>query len=403
MTTTLFRGGTAYTQGRLVRSDVLVRDGIVADLRPSIDEPADDTVDATDCIVTPGLIDTHTHVYHGAFRLGIHADRIAARSGTTTWVDAGTAGAGAFPGLIHQVKDTSRVRVVPFINLSFMGLANAGLMTREVGELWDASYADVRAILRANEENPGQIKGIKLRASSNALADNAASVLPQARFIADELDVPLMVHIGMSPPTIEEVTAHLVEGDILTHCFHPHAGGRITDRNGRLRPCVRDAIDRGVHLDVGHGVASISHRIVIQCLEQGVLPDSLSSDIHAENVGWPVRSQLTVIEMFLALGLSLTEVLERATSRPAGMIRQPELGVLQVGSAADLALLRLVDGSYEKQDSTGHTLAFTQRLECAGAYRDGVLIPPAEGPDEFRPSPWLTRFGAMPPQEEEKK
>lgn len=403
MTTVLFRGGTAYTGGELIRRDVLVRDGMVVDLQPTIDEPADEIVDATGCIVSPGLIDTHTHVYHGAFRLGIHADRVAARSGTTTWVDAGTAGAGAFQGLIQQVKEVSRVRVVPFINLSFMGLANAGLMTREVGELWDASYADVRAILRANEENPGEIKGVKLRASSNALADNASSVLPQARFIADELDVPLMVHIGMSPPTIEEVTSHLVEGDILTHCFHPHAGGRITDRDGRVRSCVRDAIDRGVRLDVGHGVASISHRVAMQCLEQGVLPDSLSSDIHAENVGWPIRSQLTVVEMFLALGLSLTDVLERATARPAAMIGRPDLGVLEVGSPADLAVLRLVEGEYEKQDSTGHTLAFTQRLECLGAYRDGVLIPPADGPDEFRPSPWLTRFGAMPPQEEEEK
>lgn len=403
MTTLLFRGGTAYSGGELVRADVLVRDGVVADLRPSIDEPADEVVDATGCIVAPGLIDTHTHVYHGAFRLGIHADRIAARSGTTTWVDAGTAGAGAFPGLISQVKDASRVRVVPFINLSFMGLANAGLMTREVGELWDASYADVRAILRANEENPGEIKGIKLRASSNALADNAASVLPQARFIADELDVPLMVHIGMSPPTIEEVTRYLVEGDILTHCFHPHAGGRITDRDGRLRQCVKDAVDRGVKLDVGHGVASISHRVVLQCLDEGVLPDSLSSDIHAENVGWPVRSQLTVVEMFLALGLSLQEVLERATARPAGMIRRPDLGVLAVGSVADIAVLRLVDGEFQKQDSTGHTLNLTQRLDCVGAYREGELIPQAEGPDEFRPSPWLTRFGALPPQEEEEK
>lgn len=406
MSSVLISGGRVYANGELRIADLLVQDGVIAAIGaidPEAAEGADEHLDASGCIVSPGLVDTHTHLYDGAFRLGIRADRVAARSGTTTWVDAGTAGAGAFAGLLKHVRDQARIRIVPFINLSFMGLANAGLMTREVGELWDPSYADVRAILRANEENPGEIKGIKIRASSNALADNAASVLPQARWIADELDVPLMIHIGMSPPTIGEVVPHMRSGDLLTHCFHPHAGGRILDRNGKLHPAVREGLDRGVHLDVGHGVASMSHAVARTCLEQGVLPSSLSSDIHAENIGWPIRSQLTVLELFLALGMSLEDVLERATRGPANLIRRPDVGQLAVGAKADIAVLRLIDDPFEKQDSTGDTVHVPQRIECVATYIDGAAMEVVDdGTEEFRPSPWLTRFGASAPKKEEK-
>lgn len=405
MSTQAITGGQVYVDGEVRTADVLIQDGLISaigEIDAAAIAAADERLDASDCIVTPGLVDTHTHLYDGAFRLGIRAERVAARSGTTTWVDAGTAGAGAFAGLLRHVRDQARIRIVPFINLSFMGLANAGLMTREVGELWDASYADVRAILRANEENPGEIKGVKLRASSNALADNAASVLPQARWIADELDVPLMIHIGMSPPTIGEIVPHLRAGDLLTHCFHPHAGGRITDRHGKLQPSVREAIDRGVALDVGHGVASMSHAVARTCLEHGVWPSSLSSDIHAENIGWPVRSQLTVLELFLALGMSLPDVLERSTRLPADLVRRTDVGRLAVGGKADVAVLRLVDDPFDKQDSTGDTVRVQQRIECVATFVDGTRLEVVDdGIEEFRTSPWLTRFGAQAPTKEE--
>ncbi|WP_157553118.1 amidohydrolase/deacetylase family metallohydrolase [Jiangella gansuensis] len=388
--------GRVYTPEGFADASVGIRDGRIAYVGdPATAPPARDTVDADGALVVPGLIDLHTHVYLGSARLGVNPDKTAARSGVTTWVDAGTSGAGTFEGLLLHVRDRSRARVVPFLNMSYIGLAPAGMLTREVGELWDPAFADLRAVLRAAEEFPGEIKGIKVRASSNALGDNAPVVLPQAREAADELQVPLMIHIGMAPPTLPEVLPYLRAGDLLTHCFHPHAGGRIIGSDGRVRPEVRDAVARGVLLDVGHGVASMSHRVTQQALDEGLLPDSLSSDLHAENVGGPVKSMLTVMEMFLALGMPLEEVLDRSTRRPAAAISRPDLGRLEPGATGDVAVLALEPTDRWKQDSTGVRIQLTQRFVHRLTVVGGeILAPFDDGRNEFRSSPWLSKFGA---------
>lgn len=388
--------GRVFAPDGFADAAVGIRDGRIEFVGAQADAPrARETVDAEGALVVPGLVDLHTHVYLGSARLGINPDKTAARSGVTTWVDAGTSGAGTFEGLLMHVRDRSRVRVVPFLNMSFVGLAPAGMLTREIGELWDPAFADLRAVLRAAEEFPDEIKGIKVRASSNALGDNAAIVLPQAREAADELGVPLMIHIGMAPPTLVEILPYLRAGDVLTHCFHPHAGGRIIGADGRVRPEVKEAVARGVRLDVGHGVASMSHQVAIQALDEGVQPDSLSSDIHAENVGGPIKSMLTVMDMFLALGMPLDDVLDRSTRRPASVLSRADLGRLEPGAAGDVAVLAVEATDRWKQDSTGHRLQLTQhfvhRLTVVGGQ---VLAPFDDGREEFRSSPWLTKFGA---------
>jgi len=148
----------------------------------------------------------------------------------------------------------------------------------------------------------------------------------------------------------------------------------------------------------------MSHRVARQCLEQGIAPDSLSSDIHTENIGWPIKSQLTVLELFLGLGMSLEAVLDRATRIPADILGRSDLGRLELGAVGDIALLRLVDEPFAKQDSTGDTLTLPTRIECAGTYVAGELLPvDTDAPEEFRASPWLTRFGAAAPEEKEER
>ena len=387
------RNGSVLVGGRWEPWDVGVRDGRIAHLGPRL-APGGDSVDATGALVVPGLVDLHTHVYWGAVRLGVNPDKNAAVSGVTTWVDAGSAGAGSVEGLLRHVVDRSRVRVLPFLNVSYIGLAPAGMLTNEVGELWDPAYADLRAILRVAEEHPGVIAGIKLRASANAIGANAPVVLPIAREAADELGVPLMVHIGMAPPTIEEVLPYLRDGDVLTHCFHPHAGGRLLDGRGRVRAPVREAVARGVRLDVGHGVASASHAVALAALEQGLRPDTISSDLHSENVGAVLPSLLTVLEMFLALGMSLEDVLHRATAAPAAVLGRPSLGTLAVGGPADLAVLAVTACERTKQDSVGHRLAIRQALEHRATVVAGRRLEPFDdGRPESHASAWATRFG----------
>ena len=403
--TTLIQGGTVLTESGLAPGMVGITGDRISYLGPDTGEVrSDNVIDAHGSLVLPGLVDLHTHVYWGSARLGVNPDKVAATSGVTTWVDAGTAGAGTFEGLLTHVRDKSRARIIPFLNMSYVGLAPAGMLTREIGELWEPAFADLRAVLRVEEEFPRQVRGIKVRASSNAIGDNAPIVLPQAREAASELGVPLMVHIGMAPPTLDEVLPFLRAGDIITHCFHPHAGGRIIDESKKVRASVKEAIARGVLLDVGHGVASMSHEIALRALEEGVVPDSLSSDLHAENIGGPVRSILTVVELFLALGLSEEDAFTRATAKPADAVGRPDLGRLAVGGPADVAVIRVVEGARPKQDSTGHTLTLKKILKHELTIIGGeVLEPFDDGRQEFRDSPWLTKFGASSTQPEEKR
>jgi len=388
------RHGRVLTPGGWRTQDLTIIDGLVSDNPPA---PGCPELDATGRLVVPGLIDLHAHVYYGGARLGINPDKVSATSGVTTWVDAGTSGAGNFEGLLIHVKQRATSRIVPFINMSVLGLTSIGMPTRDVGELWDPAFGDSLALLRAAEEFPGEIRGIKLRASYNALGDSGPSIFPQARYVADELGVPLMVHLGMAPPTIGEVCQYVREGDILTHCFNGHPGGRITDRTGKVRPEVREAVDRGVHLDVGHGLASMSYDVARKALDLGMVPDSLSSDLHAESLGVRVRSILTVMELFLELGLSLEEVLDRVTARPANIIRAPNIGRLAPGRAGDVAVLSLEDRPSVRQDTNGTRITVRKRVVHHATIIDGqVLQPVVDVRQETRASTWTARFGADP-------
>lgn len=387
-------GGELFVDGRFERGDLGIRDGVVVARGDLTGRPARERTDARGLLVVPGLIDLHTHVAWASSRLGINPDKLAAVSGVTTWVDAGTTGAGTYEGLLRHVVARTQVEVVPFLNFSYIGLDAAGLMTREVGELWDSAFGDLRAVLRADAEHPGTIKGLKLRASVNAIGDNAALILPQARAAADELGVPLMVHVGMAPPVIEDVVGFLRAGDVLTHCFHPHAGGRITDRDGRVKDVVRAAVDRGVALDVGHGNASISHRIARAALDQGVAPTSLSSDLHSEKPA-SMHSLLTVAETFLALGMTLPDVLTRMTSAPAAVLGRTDIGTLDVGSRADVAILGVQEQEAAKLDTLGDRIVLRQGLVCHLALKDGhPVVAPVDDRREFVDSPWATKFAA---------
>jgi len=387
-------GGDVFTGGGFQRADVGIRDGMITARGDLAGQPATARTDATGLLVVPGLIDLHTHVAWASSRLGINPDKMAAVSGVTTWVDAGTTGAGTYEGLLAHVAARSAVEVVPFLNFSYIGLDTAGMLTREVGELWYPPFGDLRAVLRADAEHPGTIKGLKVRASSNAIGDNAGIVLPQARSAADELDVPLMIHIGMAPPVIEEVLDHMRAGDILTHCFHPHAGGRITDRDGVVKPVVQEAVARGVVLDVGHGNASMSHRVAREALGQGFAPDTLSSDMHAEKSA-TMHSLLTVAETFIALGMTIADVLARMTAAPARVLGRTDIGSLEVGTRADVAILSTQEGQDLKRDALGDAVTLGTRLIHHLTLKDGRPVSaPQDGRQEFFDSPWASKFAS---------
>jgi dihydroorotase len=370
----LIRGGRVIdpASGYDAMADVALRNGQVEAIGHGLPTDGFDVFDATGALVVPGLVDLHTHAYWGGALLGVNADKIGPRSGVTTWVDCGTSGAATFEGFYHHVIKPSRLRILPFINLSYIGLTAAGNLAIDVGELHDWRFADLRELKRIKQDFGDQIVGVKLRASNNACGENGPMLLPLAREAADMLDVPLMIHVGVAPPTIDEVMPYLHKGDILTHIYNFSIGGCVLDAKGRLRASVEAAMARGVLMDVGHGGGSFSFRVAELAMAQGLLPDAISTDLHAHNIDGPVFDLPNVMAKFMVLGLDLKTVLRLTTSSPANAVRRGDLGRLQVGGPADVAVFRLGNGLRQLQDSEGQwrdsAVSFDNLLTvCCGA------------------------------------
>jgi dihydroorotase len=364
---------------RIGRYDIAVQAGRVAAIAPSIDPTlAARVVDAHGQIVTPGLIDLHTHIYWGATYWGILPDPIAARSGVTTWVDAGSAGAYSFPGFRRSIVEPSQARIYCLLNLSAIGLI------APTGEFANLDYCDIDLAARMIAEHRDVILGIKARIDNNTTRQNGIRPLEMARQLADQVNLPLMVHIGNGPPPFDQVAPLLRAGDILTHCF---TGGthRIIGPDGRVDPLARELQARGVLLDIGHGTGSFVFDVAEAAMAQGIIPDLISSDIHQLSVQGPMFDLPTTLSKFLNLGMSLPDVIERATIRPARAMRRPELGTLAVGAAADIAIFQVQQGSYTFHDVQMVARPADQQLICTATFVGGTEL--ARQP-ELPPALW---------------
>jgi dihydroorotase len=334
-----------------------------------------EVVDASGLVVTAGWVDLHTHVYWGVAPLGVDADAHCLRRGVTTAVDAGSAGASTFAGFKRYVIDVSTTRVLAMLHLSAIGMArDDNFGAQAIGELEDIRWANVDRALEVARAYAEVITGIKVRISEQHVGRDAArtrEVLARARQVADALGKPVMVHSGQTAIPVDEVLGNLVRGDIVTHVYHARPEG-VLDEHGTVRQSVRAAIDRGVHFDVGHGAGSFSWRVARAGLEQGLLPGTISSDIHAWNIAGPVFDLATTASKLLHLGLSLSEVIRRVTSTPAACIgRADELGSLRPGAAADVTLVRLAPGEWRFRDSAGAEELGGTRLEPVAVIRAG--------------------------------
>lgn len=348
--------------------DVAIAGGRIAAVAAGIDPGAAERIDATGQYVTPGLVDLHTHVYWGATYWGIEPDPVAARSGVTTWLDVGSAGAYSFPGLREYIIRRSKSRIYALLNLSAIGLIAP---TYEFANL---DYCDVDLAATIVEENRDVILGIKARIDKSTTRGVGIRPLEIARTLADRVGLPLMVHIGQGPPTIEEVIDNLRPGDILTHCFTGH-DMRIIGDDGIVLPRIKELHDRGLVLDIGHGAGSFSFETAKRMLDQGIPPDVISTDIHQLAIQGPMFDMPTTLSKFFNLGMSLPDVIRCATAAPAAAMRKPELGSLKPGSAADVALFRIEEGDFTFQDIFMNELKGTKRLVNTLTVVDGQTLP----------------------------
>lgn len=361
--------------------DVAVRGNRIAVVEPNI--PADtaaQVIDASGQIVTPGLVDLHTHVYHGATFWGIRVDPVAARSGVTTWLDAGSAGAYTLPGFREFIVGRSQARVYALLNIAAIGLV------APTGELANLEHCDVDLCCRLAAMYRDIVVGIKVRIDAANVGTNGVEPLRRAVESAERCGLPLMVHVAIGPPEIEAVLALLRPGDILTHCFTGHTM-RIVDDGGNLLDAARAARERGVVMDIGHGAGSFSFRSAEAMLGAGFAPDVISSDIHQRSILGPLYDLPTCLSKFLALGMSLPDVIHAATARPAAILGLAgDVGTLRPGALADIALFTVQKGVFPFYDVELQVREGRELLTNTCTILDGQIMQP---PPEDPPAPWI--------------
>jgi dihydroorotase len=351
-------------------TDVAFRDGRVAATGDGLAGQARAVEDAAGLIVTPGLIDLHTHVYWGGTSLGVDPLGLA-RGGCTTLADTGSAGPGNYAGFLEHVIKPSPVRIIAYLNVSFAGIYGFSrrVMVGESGDL--RLMAPVDAVEVA-EKNRDTLAGIKVRVGLHASANSGLVPLEIARQVAERVGMPMMVHIDHPPPMLPDVLARLRPGDILTHAFRPFPNSPAM-ADGRVLPDMVAARERGVVFDIGHGMGSFAFKTARVMLDNGFLPDSISSDVHALCIDGPAFDLLTTMSKFLCLGMPLDAVIRSATENPAKALKRADLGSFRQGSAGDASILALEEGDYDYVDSTGEHLAGRTRLRARGVVIGGEV------------------------------
>lgn len=371
----LVKGGRVVDPSQRLSAprDIGIRDGKVAAVAENLSEvQARQVLDARGKIVTPGLIDVHVHVYDGVAPLGIPADPNCIAKGVTTVVDAGSSGAHTFPGFRRNVINVVDTRVFALLNISVVGQSTYS-EDSPYGELLNLAYANPKLAIRTIERNRDVIVGVKVRLSRPIAGEHDLQALKLAKEAAAAVGLPLMVHIGDTHTPVPVILSEMSKGDVVTHSFRGSNGG-ILDDNGMVLKEVRSAVARGVHLDVGHGAGSFSFDTAERALKQGVVPGTISSDVHQFNVNGPVFDLATTLSKFLHLGLTLDEVVQRASTNPANLFGFPNgLGTLKVGAAADVAVFSLVEGDFRFEDSLKQSRVGHQKLVPVATVKAGRI------------------------------
>ncbi|EIV2970961.1 amidohydrolase/deacetylase family metallohydrolase [Cronobacter sakazakii] len=365
-------------QARLVDdtlADIAIKDGKIAALG-SVTGEARATRDLNgEYYVSPGWIDLHVHCYPKSPIYHDEPDAVGVSTGVTTVVDAGSTGANDIDDFYALTRGVA-TEVLALLNVSKVGLIAQN-------ELADMANIDAAAAREAIARHPDFIVGLKARMSSSVVGENGIAPLERAKAIQQENGhLPLMVHIGNGPPPLDEIAARLSQGDIITHCFNGKPN-RILTPQGQLRASVSDALERGVRLDVGHGSASFSFEVARQAIALGILPHTISSDIYCRNrINGPVRSLAHVMSKFLAIGLSLPQVIDCVTLHAAQALRLAHKGRLTPGADADLTIFDLRRQPALFTDADEETLHGDYLLVPLAAVRAGAWYMTEQGSAE---------------------
>ena len=382
----LIKGGTAVDPAQNLHhiNDIAVEDGKIARIAPSIDPAeASQVVEVRGKIVTPGLIDLHTHVFAGVNANGVDPDIGGVRAGVTTMVDAGSSGCDTFGGFPRHILPHAHTEIICFLHICRTGLATTP-------DIFSPASINLDHTIQTITENPGIISGVKARMVSPALEIMGMEMPRLAKRAAREAGVPLMVHIGDTEKrydanVIRELLPLLEPGDIVTHYFTANPGG-VLDADGKLVPEAREAHERGVWLDTAHGRMNFSFAVGERVIDQGVLPHCISTDLTVPGRARTVHSMTEMMTRFLTLGFTFDQVVTMCTQNPAQAVGLADrLGTLHPGKQADLSILDILEGNWIVYDVIGDSRPSNQAVTPVMSIKRGQIFEAAWGP---RPWGW---------------
>jgi dihydroorotase len=356
--------------------DVGILDGKIAEISTDISPSrAQNVVDASGLYVTPGLIDMHVHVFHGTEQdayisdsfTSVPPDAFTFRSGVTTAVDVGSAGWRNIRDFIAQTVDNSDTRVLAFLNIVGSGM-KGGAIEQNLTDM------DPKLTAMTARRFSDIVVGVKLAHYNGREWEPADRAVEAGR----QADVPVMIDFGSADPplSIEELFfEHLRPGDIFTHAY-ANLDGResIVDENGQLKPFVIDAQSRGIVFDVGHGGGSFMYSAGVPASRAGFWPNTISTDLHTGSMNGGMKDVSNVMSKFINLGMPLADVIEATTWKPAQVIKRTELGHLDIGAEADVAVFRLREGDFGFVDTRGYSVPGDRKLETELTLRAGRVV-----------------------------
>ncbi len=355
------------------KKDIGIKDGKIIAVSNTIKENVSKKIiDVSGMYVCPGLIDLHTHVFVGnnteTFANGINSispDDFTLKAGVTTVVDAGTSGYRNFPLFKSQVIDKSKTRILAFLNIAANGMTGDSL--QEDIHTMNADSASSIAI-----QFPGQIVGIKIGHIEKYHGEEPFNLALDA---ANQIHKPLFVECHLPFISMTRQLDKMRQGDIITHSYEEIKEREpILDSTGKLRDYILKAREKGILFDLGHGGAGFWFSQAIPAIRQGLLVNSFGTDMHRFSVNAGMKDLLNVMSKFMAMGLSLDQVVERATCFPAKSIHREDLGSLSIGNVADIAVISIRNGQFGYFDAGGNKIMGSNKLECELTIRNGQVV-----------------------------
>lgn len=371
MTDLLIKGGRIYDPGQKMDfiGDIRIFRGKIAAMGTELGDEAERTVDARGFYVLPGLIDVHTHINWCGNYIGMPADLACIPSGVTATIDAGSTGVSNYRALLRYIE-TCEVKAKIMLHAS----ASGQIMSKQFSENIDPGVWNCDLFERAFEQYGDRIAGIKLRVSKDVVNDLGLRPLEAAIRLAERLNTRVCIHPTDPPVSMGALASCLREGDVMCHMYHGE--GHTIWEDGAVVPEVQAAQRRGVIFDVSQGQGNFSLQVAADAIRCGFLPDTISTDLNIENWNHPLDfSLLMTMSKLMALGMKFADVVTRVTAAAAELYGMPgEMGILKVGTGADLTIVSLEKQQTEFTDKYQNKVRGEQILKPMATIIDGKLL-----------------------------